>query len=73
MDRLDELDLDEEEFTETELGILRLLEEGRGTPAYIADELDKSPEYIRNRLKDLSRLGLVKKVYRGLYELDEDS
>ncbi len=65
-------DIDEEEFTETELGILQMLEEGRCTPAYIAHELDVSQEYVRGRLGDLQRLGLVRSPYRGLYELDTE-
>lgn len=62
-------EIDEEEFTKTELDILDMLEQGRCTPAYIAEELDKSQEYVRSRLSDLKRLGLVKQVHRGLYEL----
>lgn len=62
-------DIDESEFTETELGILDMLSRGRCTPAYIADELDVSQEYVRDRISDLNRLGLVEKVHRGLYEL----
>lgn len=76
MDRLyvlvmDWEDIDEEQFTETELGILEMLREGRCTPAYIADELNVTQEYVRNRLGDLQRLGLVNQVYRGLYELND--
>jgi Mn-dependent DtxR family transcriptional regulator len=63
-------DIDEEEFTETELGILEMLEEGRCTPAYIAEELGKTQEYVRGRLRELKRLGLVNDVHRGLYELE---
>lgn len=78
MDRLyalamDRSEIDEEDFTDTELGILDMLDEGRCTPAYIADELDKSQEYIRGRLSDLERLSLVKKVHRGLYALSEEA
>lgn len=62
-------DIDENEFTETELGILEMLEEGRCTPKYIAGELDRSPEYIRGRLRELKRLGLVHTLDTGLYEL----
>lgn len=69
--RMERSEIDEGEFTETELAILDLLEEGRGTPAYIADELDVTQEYVRSRLSDLKRLGLVRQVYRGLYELEE--
>jgi len=39
----------------------------------IAEELDVSQEYVRDRLRDLTRLGLVKKVHRGLYELESES
>jgi Mn-dependent DtxR family transcriptional regulator len=66
---MDRSDIDESEFTETELGILDMLSQGRCTPAYIADELDVSQEYVRDRLRDLKRLGLVEQVHRGLYEL----
>jgi len=66
-------EIDESEFTDTELGILDMLDEGRCTPAYIADELDVSQEYVRGRLGELKRLGLVEQVHRGLYELAEQS
>jgi len=73
---MDRSDIDESEFTETELGILDMLSEGRCTPAYIAEELEVSQEYVRDRLRDLKRLRLVEQVHRGLYELspskDED-
>lgn len=68
---MDRSEIDEEQFTDTELGIIDMLAEGRCTPAYIADELDVTQEYVRNRLNDLQRLGLVRKVHRGLYELAE--
>jgi len=64
-------EIDEDDFTETELGILEMLEEGRCTPAYLADELDVTQEYVRGRLAELKRLGLVHDVYRGLYELGD--
>lgn len=64
-------EIEEEEFTQTELEILEMLEEGRCTPAYIADELDKTQEYVRGRLRELKRLGLVDDLYRGLYELKD--
>lgn len=64
-------DIDEDEFSDTELAILDALEEGRGTPSYIAEQIDKSTPYVRDRLRDLTRLGLITKVHRGLYELAE--
>lgn len=54
------------------LEILDMLEEGRCTPSYLADELDVSQEYVRDRLGDLKRLGLIEKVHRGLYEISEN-
>lgn len=69
---MDRSEIDEEEFTETELAILDLLSEGRCTPAYLSDELDVSQPYVRERLRELKRLGLVDTVYRGLYELAEN-
>lgn len=68
---MDRSEIDEEEFTETEIGILDMLEDGRCTPSYLADELDVSQEYVRDRLGDLKRLGLIEKVHRGLYEISE--
>jgi len=65
-------EIDEDDYSDTELAILDTLEEGRGTPGYIADQIDKSQPYVRDRLKDLVRLGLVEKVHRGLYELAEE-
>jgi len=67
---MDREEIDEDEFSDTELGILDMLEEGRCTPAYIADELDVTQEYVRERLAVLKRMGLISKVHRGLYELE---
>jgi len=64
-------EIDEDDYSDTELAILDKLEEGRGTPGYIAEQIGKSQPYVRDRLKDLTRLGLVDKVHRGLYELAE--
>ena len=66
-------EIDEDDFTATEIAILDMLEEGRCTPAYLAETIDVTQEYVRSRLSDLKRLGLVKKVHRGLYELNSDS
>jgi len=63
-------DINESEFTETELAIIEMLGGGRCTPSYLSDELDVTQEYVRQRLAELKRLGLVRKVHRGLYELD---
>ncbi|RBI63239.1 hypothetical protein DMJ13_01465 [halophilic archaeon] len=61
---------DKTEFSPTERGILNLLGEGRAIPAYLAQELDVTQSWAKARLRDLSRLGPVRRVHRGLYELD---
>lgn len=66
-------EIDESDFSETELGILDMLDQGRCTPAFIAEELDVTQEYVRGRLGELKRLGLVTQVHRGLYELSESN
>ena len=70
---MDRSEIDEDEFSDTELAILDKLTEGRCTPSYIASEIDKSAPYVRDRLRDLTRLGLVTKVHRGLYALADES
>jgi DeoR/GlpR family transcriptional regulator of sugar metabolism len=69
---MDREEIDEADFTETELGIISMLEEGRCTPAYIAEELGVTQEYVRSRLSDLKRLGVVNQVHRGLYAIDDE-
>jgi DNA-binding transcriptional ArsR family regulator len=58
-----------DDLSDTEVAILEMLADGRCTPAFIADEIDRSQEYVRERLGELRRLGLVESPYRGLYEL----
>ncbi|WP_266079321.1 helix-turn-helix domain-containing protein [Haladaptatus caseinilyticus] len=60
---------EDDDFTPTERGILNLLAEGRAIPAYLAQELDVTQECVKTRLRDLTRLELVRKRHRGLYEL----
>jgi predicted transcriptional regulator len=69
--RMDRSEIDESEFTDSELAMLDVLEEGRGTPAYLAEQIGVTQEYVRERLRELVRLGVVRKVHRGLYELNE--
>ncbi|WP_433626126.1 hypothetical protein [Halomicrococcus sp. NG-SE-24] len=61
---------DETQFSPTERGILNLLAEGRAIPAYLAQELDVTQGWAKARLRDLSQPGPVRRVHRGLYELD---
>lgn len=65
-------DIDPAELSETERRLLLFLaRDGRGTPAYIAEELDYSSEHIRQLLSQLTRLGVVTKRHRGLYEITD--
>ena len=66
-------DMNDIELSQTDEKIIEMLEEGRCTPNYIADELDLSRQHITNRLRRLEEHKLVEKVHRGLYELVEDS
>lgn len=70
---MDRGEIDESDFTATELKILDMLEEGRCTPAYIASEIEVTQEYVRERLSELKRLGLVEQVHRGLYQIDSST
>jgi len=46
------------------------LEEGRITTAYIADVADVSKSYANQRLALMVERGEIKKIHRGLYELE---
>lgn len=61
---------EDDKFTPTERGVLNLLLEGRAIPAYLAQELDVTQACVKDRLRELTRFELVRKVHRGLYELD---
>ena len=56
----------------TDHDVLDMLNEGRCTPSYIADESGYSRQNITNRLKRLEEHGVVKKVHTGLYQLVND-
>jgi predicted transcriptional regulator len=60
------------ELSQTDENILDMLNEGRCTPNYIADELDLSRQHITNRLRRLEEHDIITKVHRGLYELVDD-
>lgn len=64
--------LDNDQLTDTDQAILRLLRGGRVTAPYVAEELDKSLEYVRSRLRRFREHGHVERVHQGLYELIDD-
>jgi DNA-binding IclR family transcriptional regulator len=56
----------------TDLAILDLLEEGRCTPSYIAQETDYSRGNIQNRLLRLAEHEYIEQLGGGLYQLTAD-
>jgi hypothetical protein len=64
--------LEEDDLVPADEKLLDLLQEGRITAPYAADETGYSLQYVRDRLGRLVEHGNVKKVYEGLYELIED-
>lgn len=58
-------------LTETEQDILiHLLQEGNDAPSNIAEDINRSPEYVSNRLSGLSSEGLlVKNKGSGVWAL----
>jgi predicted HTH transcriptional regulator len=64
--------LDEDDIGPADQKILDLLQEGRITAPYAANETGYNLQYIRDRLKRLVEHGHVTKIYQGLYELVED-
>jgi len=55
------------DLNETDQLILAKLREGRCTPRYLADELNRNKSYVSQRLRHLQDEGFVDRVHRGLY------
>lgn len=64
--------LSPEKLNPTDIAILDMLHEGRVTAPYVAEEQEKSLDYVRNRLIRLAEHGHAKRVHDGLYELVDD-
>jgi len=56
----------------TDNTVLDMLDEGRCSPSYIAEESGYTRQNVTNRLGRLVEHGYVRKVHPGLYELVED-
>ncbi|WP_331233938.1 Lrp/AsnC family transcriptional regulator [Natronorarus salvus] len=61
-----------EDLNNTDESLLNILQEGRVTPTYAAEEMGVSREYASDRLKRLTEHGHVEKIAPGLYELTSD-
>lgn len=64
--------LSDDDLAPADEELLKLLEEGRITAPYAAEETGYSTQYVRERLTRMVEHGNVKKVHEGLYELRED-
>lgn len=64
--------LDESDLSPADDALLNLLNEGRITAPFAADETGYNLQYIRERLRRMVEHGNVEKIYEGLYELVED-
>jgi aminopeptidase-like protein len=64
--------LDKDDVAPADEALLDMLQEGRITAPYAADETGYSLQYIRDRLGRLVEHGNARKVYDGLYELVQD-
>lgn len=65
----DDIDWD---LREIDVEILEMLEEGRCTRQYLAEELGVTGEYIYQRIDPLIQLDVVTKLHDGFYELNEE-
>lgn len=66
---------DDGRLNDTDKQILELLRDGRETTGSLADQLDKHPQTVRDRLKWLREWGYVCYHHEntGLHEFDGDS
>jgi len=64
--------LDADDLGPADEKLLDLLQDGRVTAPFAADETGYSLQYVRDRLGRLVEHGNASKVYEGLYELVDD-
>lgn len=64
--------LDTDDLGPADEALLDMLQKGRVTAPYAANETGYSLQYVRDRLGRLVEHGNAKKVYEGLYELEQD-
>ena len=67
-----DLMLDEDDLGPADQKLLDMLNDGRVTAPFVAEETGYSLQYVRDRLGRLVEHGNARKVYEGLYELVED-
>lgn len=60
-----------DELNPTDELILRMLAEGRCTPAYIAEAGETTRQNVQNRLNVLLAADYAERIHTGLYEITE--
>ena len=66
---------DDDRLNDTDRAIIDILDAGRETTGSLAEQLDKHPQTVRDRLKWLREWGYVRYHHEntGLHELDADA
>lgn len=64
--------LEEDDLAPVDEAVLDMLQEGRVTAPFVADETGYNVQYVRDQLARMVEHGNAQKVYDGLYELVED-
>lgn len=64
----------DDQLTDTDRDILEVLEDGRETTKSLADQLDKHPQTVRDRLKWLREWGYVRYHHEptGLHDIADE-
>lgn len=70
--RSDGLMLDADDLAPADEAVLSVLADGRVTAPYASEETEYTLQYVRDVLTRLTEHGHVRKVYTGLYELEDD-
>lgn len=63
----------QDQFDELHWEMIDVLQEGRATPNYLSERTGESRQLVSQRLRDLRLSGVIEKIHKGLYELDEDA
>lgn len=59
-------------INETDHQILDILKEGRNSPTNISRRINKSRQYVAQRMTRLKEHGYLKNIGSGIYELKKD-
>lgn len=69
---IESIGMDADDLREVDEGILDELRDGRANAPLLAERLDYSKQYVRERLADLKRDGHIRSLGHGIYEFVDD-